>query len=77
MDEVMNSECDVGNDWLHEYQTIYQDNEGIFEVCVKCADEKFWPHDTPNETYLEYNIRRSLQPSHRLFKREYPNFIGI
>lgn len=71
--ELLMSECEVGNGWLHEYQMIGSDHKGIFEVCMRCGDEKFWPHDTPADAYLAYNVRRALQPSHELFKREWPN----
>lgn len=71
MSELLNSECFVGNDWLHNYQTVYQDKEGMLDVCEKCSDEKFWPYDVSNEEYLSYNVRRGLQRNHPLFEREW------
>ena len=73
MNELLNSECAVGNGWLHDFQTVHQYREGMFDVCTRCGMEKFWPNDISSEEYLSYNVRRGLPRHHPLFEREWPN----
>ena len=66
-----NSECDIGNYWLHDYRQIDTTKTGIVERCTRCGKKQHFPHDIPNHVYLSHHIRSALQINDPLYEREY------
>lgn len=68
MDESK-SECHGG--WMHRYEIIEQDENGVLEICPICHDMQYFPHNIPSHEYLNYHIRSMLQLNNSRFYYEY------
>lgn len=71
-----NSQC--RNSRLHRFEIVAEFPEGIQERCEICHKKVFFrviDGKSNNRNYISYHMRDCLPPIHRLFKREYPNFI--
>lgn len=65
------SEC--RNNYLHDFRQVQRTHVGYLERCTRCGKQMHFPLNVPNHIYLAYHIRSALQPSDKLFFREYPN----
>jgi hypothetical protein len=66
----LNSKC-PSQMWLHDFQILREFPEGLEEYCTRCGMVKLFTHKEPNELYLSYHLRQSLQPFMNNFNIEY------
>lgn len=60
------------NNYLHDLRQVKNTGIGYLERCTRCGIQKHFPLNVPNAEYLAWHIRSALQPTDKLFFREYP-----